>query len=561
MQMTRPALPDESWVARRAETIMLGALFAYARAHASQLIRFVLIGAAIAALNLGLLYCLRSLSHLPSAIAVTVVYVVGALIHFPAHRWITYGAQDRPMPPQGLRYGLMLACNFLILQALVALASRLSISPYIAFMASTGCTMVFNFLAMTHFVFARQRRRTVDSNPACTASMAELQLGAAVDILRERGVSHGSSVLLLTDIPVRSYRLGVIPQLQLTICAISEVTAIVSHGGFAAVVVLLEGGRANELEPILASIAPSLPPGVTIVATIATASSKGSDRDSAHLLLLRSGYDRVWMHSHRPTLCLSAKRASASNAAKMCSIIVPVYNEKNTFPELMRTLLAKRLDHLELEREIILVESNSTDGTRELVAGFDATPGVKILWQDCPRGKGHAVRAGLGVAIGDIVLIQDADLEYDVNDYDALLEPLLAGRAAFVLGSRHGGRRRMRRFEEQKLLGETLNVAHFFLAGFINVLYGQNMKDPFTMFKVFRRECLYGLQLECNRFDFDHELVIKLVLKGYRPLEVPVNYRARSFKQGKKISFFRDPPGLIAADLRYRLRRLRPRFE
>jgi hypothetical protein len=158
-------------------------------------------------------------------------------------------------------------------------------------------------------------------------------------------------------------------------------------------------------------------------------------------------------------------------------------------------------------------------------------------------------------------LIQDADLEYDLNDYDVLLEPLLAGRAAFVLGSRHGGRMRMRQFQEQKVLGEALNVAHVLLAGFINVLYGQSMKDPFTMFKVFRRECLYGLQFECNRFDFDHELVIKLVLKGYRPLEIPVNYCARSFRQGKKISFFRDPPGLIAADLKYRLQRLRPRFE
>jgi putative flippase GtrA len=86
------------------------------------------------------------------------VYIAGTLIHFPAHRWITYGAQDRPMAPQGLRYAVMLACNFLILQALVALASRLSIPAYVAFMASTGCTMVFNFLTMTHFVFARERR-------------------------------------------------------------------------------------------------------------------------------------------------------------------------------------------------------------------------------------------------------------------------------------------------------------------------------------------------------------------------------------------------------------------
>ena len=106
-----------------------------------------------------------------------------------------------------------------------------------------------------------------------------------------------------------------------------------------------------------------------------------------------------------------------------------------------------------------------------------------------------------------------------------------------------------------------LDTAHVFFTGVINVLYGQKLKDPFTMFKVFRRDCLYGLQFECNRFDFDHELVIKLVLKGYQPLEIPVNYCSRSFKQGKKIRFFRDPPTWIAADLKYRLRAPRPRFD
>jgi glycosyltransferase involved in cell wall biosynthesis len=286
-----------------------------------------------------------------------------------------------------------------------------------------------------------------------------------------------------------------------------------------------------------------------------------ASRDSAHLSLLRSGYDRVWMHSDRKRLCISAQRVCAAPAIRTCSILVPVFNEKDTFPELMRTLLAKRLDHLGLEREIILIESNSSDGTRELVAGFAATPGVRVIYQDHPRGKGHAVRAGLAVATGDIVLIQDADLEYDLNDYDALLEPLLSNRAAFVLGCRHGGRFRMRKFPQQRLLGDVLNIAHVLLATLINVLYRQTMKDPFTMFKVFRRDCLYGLEFECNGFDFDHELVIKLVLKGYRPLEIPVNYCARSFSQGKKIRLFRDPPALIAADLKYRLRRLRPRFE
>ncbi|HEY2465636.1 MAG TPA: GtrA family protein [Steroidobacteraceae bacterium] len=158
MQMSRPVLRDENWHFRHERTSAFGPLFAYARAHASQLVRFVLIGAGLMALNLSFLYCLRTLLHFADQIAVAVVYVVGTLIHFVAHRWITYRAQDRPLPPQGLRYAAMLACNFMILQALVALASRVSISPYIAFMASTGCTMVFNFLAMTHFIFAKERR-------------------------------------------------------------------------------------------------------------------------------------------------------------------------------------------------------------------------------------------------------------------------------------------------------------------------------------------------------------------------------------------------------------------
>jgi hypothetical protein len=419
---------------------------------------------------------------------------------------------------------------------------------------------------------------TVDGNPACAAPLAELRLGAdrpgvaataelpraVVDILRLRGVTGGSVLLLAEDL--RSGEDEAAPQFQLTRGAIDEAPKLASRGGFAAVVLILEGSRAGELEPTLAAIAPHLAPGTSLVVLAQPAprsrrSHAAGDRESAHLSLLRSGYDRVWMHSHRKRLCVSAKRAFAPRAVRTCSILVPVFNEKDTFPELMRALLAKRLDHLGLEREIILIESNSTDGSRELVAGFAATPGVRIIWQDRPRGKGHAVRAGLAVATGDIVLIQDADLEYDLNDYDVLLEPLLAERAAFVLGSRHGGRLRMRKFPDQRLLGDVLNIAHVFLAGLINVLYGQNMKDPFTMFKVFRRECLYGLEFECNGFDFDHELVIKLVLKGYRPLEIPVNYCARSFSQGKKIRFFRDPPGLIAADLKYRLQRLRPRFE
>jgi glycosyl transferase family 2 len=408
---------------------------------------------------------------------------------------------------------------------------------------------------------AHLRRDKERTGPATGAKLPR----KVVQALRLRGVTAGAILLLADDHPYMC-RDEIVPQFELTRGAIDTATVLAVRGGFAAVVLLLDGSRHGELETILAMIARQSAPDTLLVIHIghghrSKRSRARGERDSAHLSLLRTGYDRIWMEAHRNTLCISAKRARTAPAIKVCSILVPVFNERDTFPALMRTLLAKRFDHLGLEREIILIESNSTDGTRELVAEFAATPGVRIIWQDRPRGKGHAVRAGLAVAMGDFLLIQDADLEYDLDDYDALLEPLLAQRAAFVLGSRHGGRFRMRKFTEQKLLGEGLNIAHVLLATFINVLYGQNMKDPFTMFKVFRRDCLFGLQFECNGFDFDHELVIKLVLKGYRPLEIPVNYCARSFRQGKKIRIFRDPPGLIAADLKYRLQRLRPRFE
>jgi putative flippase GtrA len=146
------------WLERSANTAVVGPLFAYARAHASQLVNFVLIGAALAALNLSILYCLRTCLHWSDPMAVTAMYILGALIHFPSHRWITYHAQDQPVGPQGLRYAIMLVWNFVIMQTLVGLASRQSISPYIAVMGSTGFTMISNFLIMTHVVFARKRQ-------------------------------------------------------------------------------------------------------------------------------------------------------------------------------------------------------------------------------------------------------------------------------------------------------------------------------------------------------------------------------------------------------------------
>ena len=218
-------------------------------------------------------------------------------------------------------------------------------------------------------------------------------------------------------------------------------------------------------------------------------------------------------------------------------------------------IVAKEIPGVEIE--IILVESNSTDGTREIVLGYREHPRVKLLLEDAPRGKGHAVRAGLKLATGDILLIQDADLEYDLADYDALIAPILAGRQAFVLGSRHGeGGWAIRKFTDQPIRGLVLNLAHWTFTVMINLALGIWLHDPFTMYKVFRRDCLDGLTFECDRFDFDWELLIKLVRKGYRPIEIPIAYRSRSFKEGKKIRMWRDPVTWIRALVKYRLVKL-----
>ena len=246
-----------------------------------------------------------------------------------------------------------------------------------------------------------------------------------------------------------------------------------------------------------------------------------------------------------------ARRAEHPNRHRL-SVVLPVFNEARSFPQVFDRLLAKKLDAL--ETEFIVVESNSNDGTREQVLRYSGHPKVKIILQAVPRGKGYAVRAGLGHVTGDFVLIQDADFEYDIEDYEALLEPLLRNRAAFVLGARHGGSTwKMRQFENQPLVAAILNQAHWFFTGLINLFFGSSLKDPFTMYKVFRRDCLYGIRFECDRFDFDWELVIKFLRKGYRPLEIPVNYRSRSFSEGKKVSIFYDPLTWLRALIRLRL--------
>jgi glycosyltransferase involved in cell wall biosynthesis len=239
------------------------------------------------------------------------------------------------------------------------------------------------------------------------------------------------------------------------------------------------------------------------------------------------------------------------------SVIVPAFNERVTLSTIMDQVLAKSIDGMEIE--VVLVESNSTDGTREEAQRYGQHPRVRLILQDRPKGKGHAVRSGLAICTGDVVLIQDADLEYDVDDYDDLVAPLMLYRRNFIIGSRHVAKGRawkIRHFNDSALLAAVFNLGHVIFLTLFNVMYRQHLRDPFSMFKVFRRDCLYGLTFECNRFDFDFEIVIKLLRKGYRPLELPVNYHSRSPSEGKKVSMLRDPWTWLRALLRFRWGRL-----
>ncbi|MBV8802468.1 MAG: glycosyltransferase, partial [Gammaproteobacteria bacterium] len=232
-------------------------------------------------------------------------------------------------------------------------------------------------------------------------------------------------------------------------------------------------------------------------------------------------------------IMMLAKKTKACSTKKL-SVIMAVYNEEKTLHKTIHGLLTKKIPNVEIE--IIIIESKSTDNTPSILKEFQNHERIHIIWQDKPLGKGNAIRAGLKKTTGDYILIQDADDEYDFEDYDALIEPLMTGEAAFVLGARHGGSAwKMRKFSDQRLAGHILNLGHWCFTLLVNTFFGLKLKDPFTMYKVFRADCLKNITFKCDRFDFDFELLIKLVKNGYKPIEVPVNYRSRSFKEGKKI--------------------------
>ena len=224
---------------------------------------------------------------------------------------------------------------------------------------------------------------------------------------------------------------------------------------------------------------------------------------------------------------------------RLLSVIVPVYNERTTLTEILRRMRAVELP---MDREIIIVDDGSSDGTDKVLSAMEDST-VRVLHHTGNLGKGAAIRTGLGVVRGDLVLIQDADLEYDPEDWPKLLHPMLRGRAKVVYGSRFTGERKNMLYWHW--------LGNRFLSLLTNVLYNTTLSDMETCYKLFDRTVIDGIEIESDRFDFEPEITAKVLRRGYRIYEVPVSYNGREFDEGKKITW-RDGFGALKTLLKYR---------
>jgi glycosyltransferase involved in cell wall biosynthesis len=221
------------------------------------------------------------------------------------------------------------------------------------------------------------------------------------------------------------------------------------------------------------------------------------------------------------------------------SVIMPVYNEVHSLREIV-----SRVQTVGLAWEIVLVDDGSQDGTRDILKELDGKKGVRVILHEKNQGKGAAVRTGLAAAQGDVLLIQDADLEYDPRDYPALLKPLEEGIADVVYGSRFlGGARRVTMFWHM--------VANKLLTFMTNILYDTILSDMETGYKVFRRDVIEGMPLRAKRFDFEPEFTAKVLKRKYRIYEVPITFNPRDYSQGKKIKL-KDAFEAVWTLLKYR---------
>lgn len=225
-------------------------------------------------------------------------------------------------------------------------------------------------------------------------------------------------------------------------------------------------------------------------------------------------------------------------AAFKLSVVMPVYNEAAT----LRTIVARVLS-VPIPKEVVLVDDCSTDGTREILQSLAQAPGLRVICKTRNEGKGAALRTGFAAATGDVVVVQDADLEYDPRDFPRLLRPLIEGTADVVYGSRFLGD-----------APQDPSWAHRFgnalLTRASNLLTGLHLTDMETCYKAFRRDVLRGLQICQDRFGFEPEVTAKLAARGARIVEVPISYHARSYTEGKKIGI-KDAVNALWCIVRY----------
>jgi glycosyltransferase involved in cell wall biosynthesis len=253
------------------------------------------------------------------------------------------------------------------------------------------------------------------------------------------------------------------------------------------------------------------------------------------------------------------RRAASALTDPKLSVVIPVYNEKDTIFEILRRVL-----DADIRKEIVVVDDFSKDGTRDILQnmanlqtygethaattdGGDPIPltDIRFFFQGVNQGKGAALRRGFAVATGDIVLVQDADLEYDPRDYPKLLEPILDGRADVVFGSRFlGGPQRVHYFRHY--------IANKILTLLSDICTNLKLTDMETCYKVFRREVLKDIQLKSNRFGFEPEITAKISKGNWRVYEVPISYAGRTYEEGKKITW-KDGVQALWCIIRYQI--------